>query len=147
MNCTILAADTDEQSNSMQPDSVINTQLRNLILSLYKEGFRCFFTNCECGLSLWAAVTVNQLKSGCAMRLIGVLPYEEQSAAWDEAQCERYFQVLQDADDIVLLHTAWQEGCYEHASAYMTARSDLKVTLGVRGGRLFAVRRRIMQHK
>ena len=66
------------------PYSKIKEQLRDTIWELYCSGYTEFYSNCEYGVSLWAAETVIALKLYNDIKHHIVMPYEEQATQWPE---------------------------------------------------------------
>ena len=59
-----------------------------------------------------------------AIRLIAVLPYEEQANDWNEDDRELYFNLLAKCNNVITLNTRFKMGCYCESSHYMVDHSS-----------------------
>ena len=68
--------------------------------------------------------------------LIAVVPFEEQAARWSETNREIYYSTLQYCDEVIMLHTKFEKGCYHERNRYMVDRSSQMITYydGTPGG-------------
>lgn len=57
------------------------------------------------------------------IRLKAVVPYEEHYAGWTTEYQERYFNILEQADENVILFPRFVEGCFQMRNRYMIDRS------------------------
>ena len=107
-----------------QPYSKIKEEIRDTIWKLYCEGYTEFYSNCEYGVSLWAAETIVALKMYNDIKLHIVMPYEEQAVNWSEEFRDRYFAVHERADTVTIISNHYTEDCYELADKYMKEQVD-----------------------
>lgn len=114
-----------------QPYIRIKEELRDMIWKLFCEGYTDFYSNCEYGVSLWAAEIVIALKMYNDIKLHIVMPYEEQAVKWCEEFRERYFAVHEQADSVELLSYRFYKGCYEDADKLMVGRCDRTIILNM----------------
>ena len=87
MTCAIIAkslVNTGLINEYEQPYIRIKDELRDTIWRLFCEGYTEFYSNCEYGVSLWAAETVIALKLYNDIKHHIVMPYEEQATQWPE---------------------------------------------------------------
>ena len=71
------------------------------------------------------------------IRLIGVVPHEGQANHWTETWRERYFDLLEQADDVVTLSARYFSGCYHARNRYMVDAADALLAVcrkGTSGG-------------
>ncbi len=134
MTCTI-ASDGSErciphQNEYEAPYPAIKRSLLSAIQTLFQEGCTDFYVNCENGIPLWAAECICLLKKTEAVRLHIAVPFEEQSAFWNEDVRDRYFRLHRLADSITFVHTRYAETCYHDTDAFMTEHSDLVLVFG-----------------
>ena len=106
------------------PYSKIKEELRDTIWKLFCEGYTEFYSNCEYGVSLWAAETVIALKMYNDIKLHIVMPHEEQATQWPEEYRDRFFTVHEKADTVTIISNHYTEDCYEKAERYMRERAD-----------------------
>ena len=127
MTCAIIAkslVNTGLINEFEQPYSKTKEEIRDTIWKLYCEGYTEFYSNCEYGVSLWAAATIVALKMYNDIKLRIVMPYEEQAVNWGEEFRDRYFAVHERADTVELLSYHYYDGCYEEADRIMADKSD-----------------------
>ncbi|MEG0273380.1 MAG: SLOG family protein [Hydrogenoanaerobacterium sp.] len=130
-------------------------EMKRLKLKLWEEidksienGIDTFyFGGCYGWDLLCAEVVLNQRKiirmdNPHQIRLIGVLPYEEQAIRWSEANRETYYNTLAQCDEVITLYTHFQRGCYHERNRYMVDRSSEMICYydGVTGGTAYTVK-------
>lgn len=137
MTCTILSAGEELHTNCWNenepPMLTVRNKLFELIQSLCMEGCTQFYTNCEYGISLWAAEFITELKKCNPIQLHVVIPYEEQTTNWPEDFRMRYFNVHRTADSAELISAHFQEKCYNYADKHMIDESDVLIICGKAG--------------
>ena len=83
-------------------------------------------------------------KTACPnIRLIGVVPHEGQANHWTETWRERYFDLLEQADDVVTLSARYFDGCYHARNRYMVDVADALLAVcrkGTSGGTQYTVK-------
>ena len=82
-------------------------------------------------------------KTACPhIRLIGVVPHEGQANHWTETWRGRYFDMLEQADDVVTLSARYFHGCYHARNRYMVDAADAILAVyweGSSGGTQYTV--------
>lgn len=118
--------------------AAFESSLLEAIFSLPKENCFTFYTGMAMGFDILAAEMVLLLKEkgDCVVNLICVLPFRNQTAGWDEGWKKRYDNVLQNADEVILISEEYYKGCYFKRNDFMVDNSDLVLTYfdGVQGG-------------
>ena len=79
----------------------IKTCLLNLIMDLAEEGYEYYYCGCAVGFDLMCAETVISLKSEYPIKLVAVIPCDNQSASWSANDRETYDKVIRSADYVV----------------------------------------------
>ncbi len=105
--------------------------LTETVFSLPKEGVTTFYTGAAMGFDLMAAETVLLCRKAFGkgiVKLVCVVPFPEQAAAYSEEWKARYLRVLQEADEVVTLSEVYTRDCYQQRNRYMVDRSDLVLT-------------------
>lgn len=72
------------------------------IQEMRKKGVTTFLTGMAMGVDIWAAELILELKAGLPqedIRLIAVIPHEEQANKWSVEYRERYFDILAQVDE------------------------------------------------
>ena len=124
-------------------------RLREMLLTeitdRVKAGYDTFYTGCARGMDIVFGTQVLLLKkTACPnIRLIGVVPHEGQANHWTETWRERYFDLLEQADDVVTLSTRYFSGCYHARNRYMVDAADALLAVcrkGTSGGTQYTVK-------
>jgi len=118
--------------------------LREHITTLADVGVHTFYTGMALGVDTWAAEIVLELKELYPhIRLIAVRPCETQADSWTEEQRERYFGILAQCDEEILISGNYTNSCmFERdrrmvdLAAYLLAVYDGDA----RGGAAYTVR-------
>lgn len=53
------------------------------------------------------------------IKLIAVIPFEEQASRWKESDRELYYDLLPKCDEVITLNTHYKQGCYYERNRYM----------------------------
>lgn len=97
------------------PNCIALKQLMEHELSkLVNRGVDTFFIGMAVGIDIWAGEIILKMKQenpGRALHLMAVLPFEGQANRWSDEYRERYFIILEHADDVVTLHTHYTKTC------------------------------------
>jgi len=92
------------------------------IEEMRKKGVAAFISGMAMGVDIWAAEMVLDLKQAYpteGIQLVAVIPFEEQASRLNEAWRERYFRILTQVDETVLLHNRYTKGCMHERNRYM----------------------------
>ena len=107
------------------------SEIRNLLLStvsrLYEQGARDFYCGMALGFDLLSAEAVLELKKiHNTIRLIAVIPFEDQDRFFPEADKIRYHNALAMADERVTLCPKYHRFAYRNRNYYLICHcSDL----------------------
>lgn len=122
----------------------LKKSLTKQIVKLVEDGYTDFFSGMAEGVDTWAALAVLALKKGNpALKLHCVLPCEGQADRWSASARERYFSVLEQADEVVYVSREYSTDCMLERNRYLVdhAASLLAVYNGERrGGTAMTVR-------
>ncbi|MEA5094038.1 MAG: SLOG family protein [Sedimentibacter saalensis] len=105
-------------------------KLNEEINKALKYGADTFFFGACYGFDLLCAQIVLHnkkivdIKNPKTIKLIAVVPYEEQAKYWSEADREIYYRTLAECDDVITLNTRYKKRCYYERSRYMVDRSS-----------------------
>ncbi len=114
------------------------------IVKLVEAGYTDFLSGMAEGTDTWAAMAVLALKKeDPALRLHCILPCEGQANGWPTSARERYFSILEQADEVVYVNREYREGCMLERNRYLVdhAACLLAVYNGERrGGTAMTVR-------
>lgn len=105
------------------------------IMQRAAQGYDTFYCNAERGadiifgdMVLWVKATTYP-----TLRLICVIPHEGQAATWPEEWRDRYFKLVDRADDMVLMSHRHTHDCYQKSNQYMV--DNAKALLAVYDGK------------
>lgn len=121
-------------------DPDFQVMLRNLtttVSSLIDDDCRVFYTGMASGFDIIAAeVVLGFRKSNPEIRLVAVVPFEEQEKSYSNEWKLRYDEVLSACDEVMVLSKEYHNGCYQNRNKYMVDNSDYIVTWydGKQGG-------------
>ncbi len=114
------------------------------IAKLVDAGYTDFLSGMAEGTDAWAALAVLALKKeNPALRLHCILPCEGQADEWSASARERYFSILEQADEVVYVSREYHDGCMLKRNRYLVdhAACLLAVYNGEwRGGTAMTVR-------
>lgn len=94
-----------------------------------KEGFGTFVCGMAMGADMLFAEAVLAAKKVYDVRLECAVPYELQSARWDEESKKRYAAVLARADVVTVLSDRFTPWCMHARNRYMVDKSDRLIAL------------------
>lgn len=111
-------------------------ELDQLRVKLYEEidkavndGFDTFMFGACYGFDLMCAEMVLLRKMAVKqsdpkrIRLIAVLPFEDQASKWNEHDRELYYNILSKCDEVLTLSTKFNKNCYYKRNYYMVDNS------------------------
>ena len=99
-------------------------KLRGKIRLLYAMGITNFYCGMALGFDMLAAEEVISLKAELPkLKLIAVIPYDGQSERWSISEQDRYWGILDKADDTILLSRHYFKGCLLRRNDYMLSHS------------------------
>lgn len=108
------------------------------VLKLAEENCRVFYCGMAMGFDMIAAETVLAVKNAFSepLKLICVLPFEAQGDSFSGGWKERFYCVLERADEIKILSKDYFSGCYQKRNKFMVDNSDYVITWydGKKGG-------------
>jgi len=58
------------------------------------------------------------------IKLVAVVPFEEQASRWKTNDREKYFNILSKCDEVITLNKHYQSGCYYERNRYMVDNSS-----------------------
>lgn len=83
---------------------ILKFQLLRQITLLHCSGISTFYVACDCGAGLYAAEIINLLRAqGLPIKLICIVPHENQATKWAPYLRDRYFSMIEQCDQMELL--------------------------------------------
>ena len=84
----------------------------------------CYGFDIMCAQMVVLLQRVIKFKEPIEIRLIAVVPFEEQASKWREQDRESYFNILGKCDDVITLSTRYHRKCYHERNIYMVDNSS-----------------------
>ncbi|NLF28632.1 MAG: DUF1273 domain-containing protein [Clostridiales bacterium] len=105
---------------------MLKAKLLTEIMDRVSEGCNTFYCGAARGSDIIFAEQLLLLKATeyPSIKLICVLPHEDQAKRWTENWRERYFRMLERADETVLMSARYTKDCYRIGNRYMIDSSD-----------------------
>lgn len=120
----LLCEGTDTQVLTGQ----IREEVTEMVLYLYRQGYREFYSGFAEGFDMIAAEAVLQLREHYKdMALVAAIPFRGQPAWFDPQDQLLYRELLGQADRVVMLSEKYYKGCYLRRDEYMVSRASLVV--------------------
>ena len=109
------------------------------IEAMRKKGVTTFISGMAVGVDMWAAEIVLDLKSAYpqdTIKLIAAIPYEGQANKWSVEYRERYFDILAQADQEVIMQEHYTKSCMHERNRFMVDNSAYMIAVfnGEKGG-------------
>ncbi|MEA5057272.1 MAG: SLOG family protein [Anaerotignum propionicum] len=132
-----------------------NEEMEKLKLHLWEKvdkaienGIDTFYFGACYGFDLLCANVVLQRKRVIKLadpktiKLIAVVPFEEQAKNWKESDREIYYDTLAQCDEVITLSTRYTQGCYHERNRYMVDHSNKLICYhdGSSGGTAYTVK-------
>ncbi len=115
--------------NKSQIDVLKQNLYRQIDIAIY-EGYENFLFGACYGFDLICAEQVLVRKQvikptdPIVIKLIAVVPFEEQAAKWNDHDRTIYFDTLSNCDEVITLNTHFKIGCYYERNRYMIDNSS-----------------------
>ena len=127
------------------PDCVrLKLMLGMEIEAMIARGCHTFWSGMCWGVDIWCAEMALEMAQAFPEKRIclnAVIPFEEQHRGWTTEYQDRYFAVLEQCAEVIILHGRFVEGCYRERDRYMLDRSGRMIAVcgGEPGGTKNAV--------
>ena len=108
----------------------LRIRLSEEIEKAIKDGYNTFIFGGAYGWDLMAAEKVIKKKTVIDfdnpryIRLIAVIPYEEQAVRYSIADHELYYEIMPKCDEVITLNTHYNIRCYAQRNQYMVEHSS-----------------------
>lgn len=139
----MLRGDADNQALAGQ----IREKVSDMVMYLYGQGYREFYTGMAQGFDMTAAEAVLKLREHYEdIALVAAIPFRSQPAWFDPQDQLLYRELLGQADRVVMLSENYYRGCYLRRDEYMVSRASLVIAYwdNVReGGTYYTVRKAV----
>ncbi len=122
----------------------LKTEMARKIKELIESGVTAFYSGMAQGTDQWGAQIVLDMKRKYPdIRLIAVLPCDKQSDNWPRDKRERYFNLLAECDEILVLNTSYTPQCMAERNRYLVDHAGVLLAVydgGETGGTAYTVR-------
>lgn len=126
-----IASRAEELFLSQKEMQILRQRILFLILNLYQQGYRDFYTNGAWGVPLWSAELLCILKKSYPeLSLHLVLPHEHQADQWLMPMKKRYQKIKLFADTIQYISVSGDRHSFQKADRFMIDQSDLLLFYG-----------------
>lgn len=99
------------------------------IFSVYSCGVKTFISGMAMGFDIIAAETVLRLRRAKPeVKLVCAIPFKNQAKDFPNDWKQRYFEILDAADDIIYVSEEYNRGAYFKRNKYMVDNSDIVIT-------------------
>lgn len=101
------------------------------LLGLVKQNCLIFYSGMAMGFDIIAAEAVLLLKNAypkLPIKLVCVIPFEGQEDSFTSYWKERYYNVLENCDEKIVLSDSYFTGCYQKRNIFMVDNSDYVLT-------------------
>ncbi len=104
---------------------------------LIEQGYTAFYDGMAQGCDIFFAEAVLMHKREHPdIRLVSVVPYAGQEKRWSTEYQQRYRDILEKADEVIVVNSHYHRGCMMQRNRHMVDKSSLLVTVyaGESGG-------------
>ena len=106
----------------------IREGVADMVMYLYGQGFREFYSGFAEGFDMTAAEAVLKLREHYEdIVLVAAIPFRSQPAWFDPQDQLLYRELLGQADRVVMLSENYYRGCYLRQDEYMVSRASLVI--------------------
>lgn len=124
---------TGHRSEKLPGGDALERLRKRLALEIERalhDGYDTFLFGGAYGFDLMAAEEVLKkkvlidLQNPRYIRLIAVIPFEEQAVRFSVSDHERYYEIMPKCDEVITLNTRYSSQCYAQRNQYMVDRSN-----------------------
>ena len=106
--------------------ATLSKLLEKAVIESIENGYRHFGTGGALGFDMMAALTVLRLRNKYPqIKLILVLPCENQTRNWKEADIEKYEHIKSQADKVVYVSKEYTRDCMHKRNRHLVDNSSL----------------------
>jgi uncharacterized phage-like protein YoqJ len=108
----------------------------------------CYGFDLMCAEQVLFRKRVIKLTDPVNIKLIAVVPFEDQAVKWKESDRFKYYNILSKCDDVIIMNKQYKDGCYHERNRYMVDNSTRLVCYynGSEGGTKYTVEYAIIQN-
>jgi uncharacterized phage-like protein YoqJ len=129
----------------------IREAVAGMVIELYGQGYKEYYTGMASGFDMTAAEAVLQVRERYEdIKLIAAVPFRKQPL-WFEAEDRLlYARLLERMDRVVMVSENYHKGCYLRRDEYMVRKADVIVAywdLVPKGGTFYTVNKALESGK
>lgn len=104
--------------------------ITNGILNLVEKNCTVFYTGMAMGFDMLCAENVLLIKKAHKnpIKLICAIPFEGQADDFSDFWKKRYYKILEECDESVVISDKYFKGCYQKRNQFMVDNSDFVMT-------------------
>ena len=106
------------QNVSMEIDKAISEGYHTFIFGA------CYGFDLICAEQVLLRKQIIQFSNPVHIKLIAVVPFEEQASKWKGQNRDKYFDILSKCDDVIILNKHFKTGCYHERNRFMVDKSS-----------------------
>ena len=115
---------TGHRSLSIREKSLLRTRLSGTLNLLYEQGARVFLSGGALGYDTLAEQCVLELRQAHPdVRLVIAVPCPSQAARWSPADQRIYRDMLEAADQVLMISDTYFPGCMQKRNRFMVERA------------------------
>lgn len=100
------------------------------IIERIKDGYSKFISGMAWGSDILFAELVLELKREYShIKLVAAIPHEGQANYWNEDWRNRYFSILEKADEVHMLSQRYMKGCMDKRNRWMVDQSSYLIAV------------------
>lgn len=109
---------------------LIKTELTSAIAQAIKDGYDIFYSGVARGIDIIASeIVISFRKTNPSIRLVSVIPFQNQSKGWEKEWLTRYNKILANSDQKLVLSDKYYKGCYFDRNKFMVQNSSCVIAV------------------
>lgn len=138
---TLSCAFTGHREIEEQHSKTLRMLTKQAVKSRYNEGVANFISGMASGFDMLAAEVVLELREECpGISLTAVVPFRGQDDRFSLSDKQRYSQILEEADEVIVLSEHYNKKAFYYRNLWMVDHADCMIAYfnGIhRGGTYF----------
>ncbi len=99
------------------------------ITAAIERGYNTFISGMALGGDTYFAEEVLKLRNTYNIKLVCAVPFPDQCKGWSKQDIDRYYEILSQADETVILSEHYSKYCMHKRNRYMVDSSSLLLSL------------------
>lgn len=102
-------------------------KVEEIIRNLLNDGCEKFYCGMAYGFDLVCCSILVNLKKEYSFKIIACVPYKRQAVNFSDEDKKLYKEMLENCDEVNILHETYVKGCMFERDRYMVDRSDVVI--------------------